>query len=312
MNNIENDLLVSTRFAYGQSLVELGEINKQLVVLDAGVSNSTYTELFEKRFPDRFFKMFIAEQNMIGVATGMALSGVIPFASSFGAFLSRSHDQLRMACYSNANIKVCGSHCGVSIGVDGFSQMALEDLAMFRSLYNSVVLYPSDAVSAFALTKLALEHKGLVYLRTTREKTPIIYDKTDKFKIGGLQVIKKSNNDKVAVIASGITLHEAIKAYKIAQKQKIDIRIIDLYSIKPIDNDLLLKSLNGLRKIITVEDHYKEGGLGEAIQSSLINKGFHIETLSVNKLPMSGQCEQLLAYEEIDSDAIVKKIKLLL
>jgi transketolase len=216
-----------------------------------------------------------------------------------------------MARYSEANLKICGSHAGVSIGEDGFSQMGLEDLAMLRSVLDSVVVYPSDAVSSLALTKAIAEHQGLAYIRTSRPKTPVIYDAQEKFSIGGSKTLKTSENDKVTVIAAGVTLHEALKAYEELQKDGINIRVIDLYSIKPLDKEAIQKACQDTQALIVVEDHYAEGGMHEAVcASGVVTKPTH--SLAVTKTPRSGAPAELLAYEEIDSAAITAKVKAVL
>ncbi len=304
--------LIATRKAYGQALADIGASDTSLVVLDGETSNSTYSEIFAKDFPDRYFEMFIAEQNMTGVAEGLSLRGKIPFASTFAAFWTRAHDQIRMASIARVNIKFCGSHSGVSIGEDGPSQMGLEDIALFRSLIDSVVLYPSDAVSTQKLVELSAHHQGLVYLRTTRMETPVIYSSDETFEIGGSKTLKNSKEDRVTVIGAGITLHEALKAYDELEKEEIRIRVIDLYSVKPIDCATLEKAAEETQAIIVVEDHRPEGGIGEAVMSCLSDFKTPIHSLSVSKLPKSGKPEELLAYEEIDKEAIVKKVRELL
>jgi len=304
--------MVATREAYGQALTVLGQKYSEIVVMDAGTSNSTFSEIFAKKFPDRYFPMFIAEQNAIGVAVGLSKRGYVPFVSSFAAFWSRAHDQLRMASYSQANIKICGSHCGISIGQDGVSQMGLEDLAMFRSIFNSTVLYPSDIVSMTKLLELSYKLPGLVYFRATRAKTNTIYSPESQFTVPGFAVLKQSPQDKVAVIGAGITLHESLSSYEALKKQGINIRLIDLYCLKPIDNQALVQALVGIKQVITVEDHYPEGGLGEAVNSVLSQNNIQITNLAVNKLPKSGQPQQLLAYAQIDNQAITKTVKSLL
>jgi len=303
---------VATRKAYGIALPKLTKEFNNIVVLDAEVSNSTYSELFKKAYPEKFFEMFIAEQNMIGAALGFSRRGKIPFCSTFAAFLSRAYDQIRMSQYSNPNIKICGSHAGVSIGEDGASQMGLEDISMFRAILNSVVFYPSDAVSTEKLVRAAAEFQGLVYLRTTRAETPVIYRDDEEFKLGGSKTIKKSNDDEVTVIAAGITLFEAIKAYDELKEEGISIRVIDLYSIKPLDIATLKKAAKETKAIITVEDHYEEGGLGEAVKGALSDSKSIIHSLCVRKMPRSGKPQELLDYEEISKDAIIKKVKQLL
>lgn len=296
--------LMATRHAYGYALQRLGASVPELVVLDAETSNSTYEDLFKDTYPDRFFEMFIAEQNMLSVAVGLASRGKIPFASTFAAFFSRAYDQIRMSQYARANIKLCGTHCGVSVGEDGPSQMGLEDIALFRSLMDSVVLYPGDAVATEKLVEAAVRHQGLVYLRTTRKDTPVIYGPRETFKIGGSKVVKSSAQDQVTVIAAGITLIEALKAYEELRKIDIHIRVIDLYSIKPIDTKTLLQAADETRALITVEDHYPSGGIGEAVSSALGEHQVSMYRMAVNKMPRSGSPEELLRYEGIDSQAI--------
>lgn len=304
--------LIATRKAYGQTLVELFNKFPEMVVLDAETSNSTYAEFFKKVYPERFLEMFIAEQNMFSVALGLSRRGKKPFVSTFGAFWSRAYDQIRMAQYSKPNLVICGSHAGVSIGEDGPSQMALEDIAMMRSVLNSVVMYPADAVATKAIMKLLTKHVGMSYLRTTREALPVLYKNTEKFKIGGSKVLYKSTKDIITVIGAGITLHEAQKAYKELKAQKINIRVIDLYSVKPLDLITLKKAAQDTKQIIVVEDHHKEGGLYEAITGALINENVKIYSLAVNKMPKSGTPTQLLNYENISAKAIIKLIKKLI
>jgi len=306
------DKPMSTRRAYGTALERIYPQYPDIVVLDAEVSNSTFAEIFKKAYPDRFFEMFIAEQNMVSSALGLSLRNRIPFVSTFAAFLTRAFDQIRMSQYSDANIKFCGSHAGVSIGVDGSSQMGLEDIAMFRTILNSVVLYPSDAVSAEKLVEEAARHKGIVYLRTTREDTPIIYRNDEVFRIGGSKVLKRSAKDVATVVAAGITLHEAIAAYEELKKDGILIGVIDLYGIKPIDVRTLIEAARATKRIITVEDHFAEGGINEAVRSALAGVAAAIHSLAVRKMPKSGQPKELLDYEEISRSAIIKKVKELL
>jgi len=303
------DKPMSTRHAYGMALERLYPQYPDIVVLDAEVSNSTFAEIFKKSHPDRFFEMYIAEQNMVGAGLGLSLRGKVPFVSTFAAFLTRAFDQIRMSQYSDANIKFCGSHAGVSIGVDGSSQMGLEDIAMFRTILNGVVLYPSDAVSAEKLVEEAARHKGTVYLRTTREDTPIIYRNDEVFRIGGSKVLKRSAKDVATVVAAGITLHEALAAYEELKKDGIFIGVLDLYSIKPIDVQTLSGAAHDTKRIITVEDHFAEGGIGEAVRSALAGVTVSIHSLAVRKTPKSGQPKELLDYEEISSKAIIKKVK---
>jgi len=299
----------ATRHAYGTALVRLAPQFPQMVVLDAEVSNSTYAEIFKEKYPDRFFEMYIAEQNMVGVALGLARRGKIPFVSTFAAFLTRAFDQIRMSQYSEANIKFCGSHAGVSIGEDGSSQMGLEDIAMFRTLLDSVVLYPSDAVSTERLVEVAAQHNGIVYIRTTRMETPVIYDNSEEFPIGGSKVLRKSSHDLVTIVAAGITLREALAAYDELKKEGIAVRVIDLYSIKPVDAVTLAAAAAQTRAVITVEDHFAEGGIGEAVKSALALQPVPVHSLAVRRMPHSGKPAELLDYEEISAKAIIRKTK---
>ncbi|MDH5768575.1 MAG: transketolase [Nitrospirota bacterium] len=303
------DKMVSTRKAYGNALKRIYPQFPDMVVLDAEVSNSTYSEIFQQAYPERFFEMYIAEQNMVGTALGLQCRGKIPFVSTFASFFTRAFDQIRMSQYSNANIKFSGSHAGVSIGEDGPSQMGLEDIAMFRAILNSTVLYPSDAVSTEKLVEETVRHKGIVYLRTTRKDTPILYHNDEEFPIGGSKVLRKTSGDIVTVIAAGITLHEALHAYEELKSEGTFIRVIDLYSIKPIDRSTIQEAAHDTKAIITVEDHFAEGGLSEAVKSSLETFAIPIYSLAVRKMPKSGKPGELLDYEEISKNAIVKKIK---
>jgi transketolase len=306
------DKLVSTRHAYGTALARIAAQYPDIVVLDAEVSNSTFADIFKNAHPNRFFEMFIAEQNMMGAALGLCLRDKIPFVSTFAAFLTRGFDQIRMSQYSEVNIKICGSHAGTSIGVDGSSQMGLEDIAMFRTILDGVILYPSDAVAAEKLVEAAVRHEGLVYIRTTREDTPVIYRNDEAFWIGGSKVLKRSARDVATVVAAGITLHEALAAYEELNKDDILIGVIDLYSIKPLDRDAFVEAILVTKEIITVEDHFAEGGLGEAVRTALDGTGAKVHSLAVRKMPKSGKPRELLDYEEISRIAIVKKVKELL
>ncbi|OGW55552.1 MAG: transketolase [Nitrospirae bacterium RBG_19FT_COMBO_55_12] len=303
------DKPVATRHAYGSALTRISPQFPDMVVLDGEVSNSTFSELFKAVHPDRFFEMYIAEQNMAGAALGLSIRGRIPFVSTFAAFLTRAFDQIRMSPSSNANIKFCGSHAGVSIGEDGASQMGLEDIAMFRAVLHSTVLYPSDAVSAEKLVEEAARHKGIVYIRTTRKDTPIIYRNDEAFRIGGSKVLRSNRTDAAAIVAAGITLHETLKAYEELKAQGIFIRVIDLYSIKPIDTATLREAAEDTKAIVTVEDHFPEGGLGEAVLSALAGQNVPVHSLAVRKMPKSGKPDELLDYEEISRNAIVRKVK---
>ena len=300
---------VATRNAYGSALARIYPQFPEIVSLDAEVSNSTGAQIFRDSHPERFFEMFIAEQNMVGVAVGLARRGKIPFVSTFAAFFSRAFDQIRMSRYSDANIKFVGSHAGVSIGQDGPSQMGLEDLAMFRAILDSVVLYPCDAVSTDALVREAALHKGIVYIRTTRMATPIVYGADEPFALGGSKVLRRSDRDVATVAAAGVTLHEALRAYEELEKQGIHIRVIDLYSVKPLDEATLRDAAHSTCSIITVEDHYPEGGIGEAVRSALASLPVPVYSLAVRKMPKSGAPEELIDYEQISQKAIVSKVK---
>ena len=302
--------LIPTRLAYGQALAELGQVNRQIVVLDAEVKNSTYTELFQTAFPERFLEMFIAEQNMVGVALGLSKCNKIPFVSTFAAFLTRAFDQLRMAAYSQPNLKICGSHAGVSIGEDGSSQMGLEDMAMMRALPGSTVLYPADAVATNKLVKLIADHQGLDYIRTTRPATPVIYKSDTEFNLGGSQTLIQSATDRLTIVAAGITLHQALIAADKLEKAKIPVRVIDTYSIKPLDVTGLKAAAQVTNKLVlTVEDHRVEGGLGEAVAGALAPFGIKVYRLGVDKIPGSGKADELMAFENISANAIVRMVK---
>ncbi|MEN6616873.1 MAG: transketolase [Syntrophorhabdus sp.] len=299
---------VATRKAYGNGLKRIADGFPNIVALDGEVSNSTYSEIFQEAYPERFFEMYIAEQNMMGTAAGLAARGKIPFVSTFAAFMTRAFDQIRMNEYSKSNIKIVGSHAGVSIGQDGPSQMGLEDIAMFRTLLDGVVLYPCDAVSTERLIEQAAAHKGVVYIRTTRMNTPILYTNDDEFIIGGSKVLRIHNKDRVTIVAAGVTVFEALAAYDALKKEDIMVRIIDLYSIKPIDIVSLREAAEATRAIVTVEDHFAEGGLGEAVTSAL-GSMVPVHILAVRKMPVSGKPQELLDYEEISRNAIIGKIK---
>lgn len=300
---------VATRRAYGNALSRIFPEFPDLVVLDAEVSNSTFADNFKKLFPSHFFEMYIAEQNMVGVALGLSRREKIPFISTFAAFFSRGFDQIRMSQYSTSNIKFVGSHVGVSIGEDGGSQMGLEDIAMFRTLQGGVVLYPADAIAMEKLMIEATKHQGNVYLRTTRKDTKILYSQNEDFLIGGSKTLHESKEDVVTIIAAGITLYEALEAYEILKKENISVRVIDLYSIKPIDAKTLEKAAWDTQALIVVEDHFPEGGINEAVRSAIPSLMKPVYSLAVRKMPHSGKPEELLEYEEISAKAIVNKVK---
>ncbi|MGH9593413.1 MAG: transketolase, partial [Bryobacteraceae bacterium] len=255
--------LVATREAYGVALRKLAVVNPHVVAVDGDVKNSTFSDGIEKAAPDRLIESYIAEQNMVSLSVGLAAQGMVPFAATFACFLSRAYDQVRMAAVSRSSIKLCGSHCGVSIGEDGPSQMGLEDLAMFRAIPGATVFYPSDAVSAERLTETAARLPGISYIRTSRPKTVILYSPTEEFPVPGFKVLKQSASDAVTILAAGITLHEALKAYEQLRAKGIAARVIDLYCVKPLDGAKLGAEVKaGQGKLVTVEDHYHEGGLG--------------------------------------------------
>lgn len=303
---------VATRAAYGSALKRIAGQYPHLIALDGEVSNSTHAEDLKDERPEQFFEMFIAEQNMVGAATGLALRGKLPFVSTFAAFFTRAFDQIRMSRHSDATIKFVGSHAGVSIGEDGPSQMGLEDIAMFRSVPDSVVLYPSDAVSTERLVEAMAQHPGIAYLRTTRGKTPVLYRSDEPFPIGGAKVLRKSSRDRLTVVAAGITLHEALKAYEQLRDEEIPIRVVDLYSIKPLCKATLTAAARETGKIITVEDHYAAGGIGEAVCHSLSHERVLIRALAVNQRPRSGAPETLLDTSGISARKIVQAVHELL
>lgn len=302
--------MIATRKAFGEALAVLGGLNNNVVSLDAEVKNSTFSQDFEAKYPERFFEMFIAEQNMVGVATGMARMGKVPFVSTFSAFFTRAYDQIRMGSYSFANVKFVGSHSGVSIGEDGPSQMGLEEVSMFRSVLNSRVFVPSDAVSCAKCVEVAAQEPGIFYISTLRPNTPVIYGKDEKFEVGGSKVVRKSESDKATIVACGITVHEALRASDLLKAKKINVTIIDAYSVKPIDSKTILKCAKATGGIIVaVEDHYFEGGLGDAVLEAMATEdGIRVFKMAVGKMPMSATGEELLAFENIDADSIVKKI----
>jgi transketolase len=299
----------ATRLAYGIALQSLGRVNGWVVALDGDVKNSTYADKFFDSFPARSFQSFIAEQNMVGMGMGMSAKGFIPFVATFAAFLSRAHDQVRMAAYSFANLKLCGSHVGVSIGEDGPSQMGLEDLAIFRPIPGCVVLYPSDAFSAEACVEAAARYRGLAYIRTSRPATPLLYSREEKFEIGGSKVLRRGKGDAVTVIAAGITVFEALKAWEELQKERTGLRIIDAYSIQPLDKETIAREVAGTDgRAVVVEDHFPAGGLGEAVAAALAGSA-RIIHLCVRELPRSGKPAELLDTYGISASHIVRAVK---
>lgn len=299
----------ATRTTYGKALAAYGELVPEIVSLDAEVKNSTGADIFEHKYPDRFVQCFIAEQNMIGMAAGFAQTGAIPFASTFAAFITRAHDQLRMAAIGNIPLRIVGSHTGVSIGQDGPSQMGLEDIALMRNLPGSVIFCPCDAVSTSAVVRLMIEYSdGISYMRTMRQETPLLYSPQHTFKRGGCHVLRSTERDCVCVIAAGITVFEALRAYDLLQAQGIFIRVIDAYCIKPLALELSEHIAACGGNYITVEDHYAAGGLGEAISALMSTHKYQGVLLAVNKLPRSGKPEELRSFEEIDSTAIMRAV----
>ncbi|HEX9056005.1 MAG TPA: transketolase [Ktedonobacterales bacterium] len=311
---------VATRKAYGDALQSLGAARADVVGLDGEVSNSTYAEEFAHAYPNRYFEQYIAEQQMVAAAVGLQVRGYNPFASTFAAFLSRAYDFIRMAAISQANIKLCGSHAGVSIGEDGPSQMALEDLAMMRAVHGSTVLYPCDGNQTAQLVAEMADQTGIVFLRTTREKTPVIYRPDDKFPIGGSKVIRTSDHDQVAIIGAGITLHEAVKAYDQLKSEGITVRVIDAYSVKPIDTKTLQQAARETGgKLVVVEDHWFEGGLGDAVLDAFAGNEDtptselpRVLKLAVRKMPGSGKPDLLMDAAGITASHIVAAVRRLL
>jgi transketolase len=301
---------VSVRKAFGNALLRVGNHEPRIVALDGDVENSTYVEEFGNRHPDRLVECYIAEQNMLGVAVGLGALGRIPFVSTFAAFFTRAFDQIRMAGISRANLKLVGTHCGISIGEDGPSQMGIEDIAMMRAVQGSVVLSPCDAYSTERLIELMARERGIHYLRAARPDSPILYGPDDSFKAGGAHVLKSSDRDIATVVATGVTVFEALKAYESLKSQGHLITVIDAYSVKPIARELLESAaLKTGGTLITVEDHYAEGGLGDAIAGELGEVRIRVRKLAVRELPRSGKKDELMAKFGIDANAIVGAVK---
>jgi transketolase len=302
----------ATRGAYGAALKALGGAREDVVALDGEVSNSTKSEEFAEEFPGRYFEMFIAEQQMVSAAVGMSVRHRVPFASTFAAFFTRAYDFIRMAAISGANIRLSGSHAGVSIGEDGPSQMALEDLAMMRAVHGSTVLQPCDANQTARLVAEMADTEGIAFLRTLRPKTPVIYDPSEDFPIGGSKIVRSSDEDVVTVIATGITVHEAIKAADELQDSGLAVRILDAYSIKPIDGESLRAAARATGgNVVAVEDHWPEGGLGEAVLSALSGEPYplHFEHLAVRDMPGSGKSEELMDAAGISANHIADTVR---
>jgi transketolase len=302
--------LVATREAWGTALAAVGEVDARIVALDADVKNSTFSDRFEKKFPDRFYEMFIAEQVMVGAAMGLAARGAVPFPSTFACFLYRAADFIRMAGISMNNVKFTGSHAGVSIGEDGPSQMALEDLAMMRAIPGAVVLYPCDAVSTERLVAQMAQHRGLAYMRTSRPKTPVTYGPDEAFPIGGSKVLRQSADDAAMVVAAGVTVFEALKAYDQLKAEGILIRVVDAYSVQPIDAATLKAGADATGGVvITVEDHYAAGGLGDAVSEALAPADVVVQRLAVREIPRSGEPDELIDKFGISARHVVDAVK---
>jgi transketolase len=301
--------LVATREAYGTAIARLGGADSRIVALDADVKNSTFSDKFEAAHPERFYQCFIAEQAMVGAAMGLAARGAVPFPSTFAAFLTRAADFIRMLAISGLNVKMAGSHAGVSIGEDGPSQMALEDLSLMTAQPNIAVLYPSDAVAADRLVANAVTHVGPVYIRTTRPKLPVLYENTESFPIGGLKVLRQSAKDTATVIGAGVTLYQALEAYDELKKDGIHIRVVDLYSLQPIDAEALVTAGRETGRLITVEDHYPAGGIGDAVARAVAPAGLTVTRLAVREIPRSGTPEELLDKYGISARHIVAAVR---
>lgn len=297
----------ATREAFGVALEALGAVNPAVVALDADVKNSTYTDKFGKKYPTRFLENFIAEQNMMGAAAGLAACGKIPFVATFAAFFTRAYDFIRMAAISQSNIKLVGTHVGVSIGEDGPSQMGLEDIAMMAAQPGVVVLYPSDATCTYRLVELAANHKGMVYIRAGRPKSPVLYGPDESFTIGGSKVLRQSPQDQLTIVAAGVTLFEALKAHDQLKAAGIATRVVDLYSITPIDRATLIASAQATKgRVLTVEDHYAHGGLGDAVLNALAGEGVRLTKLAVRDIPHSGKPEELVDHFGVGVRSIVE------
>jgi len=304
---------VATREAYGTALAKLGTANPAVVVIDADTKNSTFAERFLAAHPDRYLEAYIAEQNMVGAAVGLSAAGKIPFVSTFACFLTRAFDHIRMAAISRANLKLAGSHCGVSIGEDGPSQMGLEDLAMMRTIPHATVLYPCDAVSTERLVEAMAAARGIHYLRLTRPKAPVLYGAGERFPIGGSKVVRQSAADRLTIVAAGITLWEALAAHEQLAKDGIAVRVIDAYSIKPIDADGLRAAARATGgRVLTVEDHYAEGGLGDAVLNALAGEPVAVSKIAVADSPRSGKPDELLKRFGLDAASIAARARDLL
>ncbi|CAN5862740.1 transketolase [soil metagenome] len=301
--------VVATREAWGTALASLGGVDPRVVALDADVKNSTFSDRFEKAHTDRFYEFFIAEQAMVGAAMGLAARGAIPFPSTFACFLTRAADFIRMAGISMLNVKLTGSHAGVSIGEDGPSQMALEDLAMMRGVPGCAVLYPCDGTSAERLVVEMAQRPGMAYMRTSRPKTPVTYGLDEKFPIGGSKVLRQSEKDVATVVGAGVTVFEALKAYDTLMAEGIAIRVIDAYSVQPIDAETMTAAAKATGAMITVEDHYPAGGIGDAVSEAIALTGVGVRRLAVREVPRSGQPDELLDRYGISARHIVDAVR---
>jgi transketolase len=304
---------VATRTAFGEALAALGSGWEAVVVLDGEVSDSTRTGYFADAHPDRFFEFYIAEQQMVAAAVGMQVRGWVPYASTFAAFLTRAYDFIRMAAVSRADIRLVGSHAGVSIGQDGPSQMGLEDIACLRALNGSTVLYPCDGNQAAHLVELMADRPGISYLRTTRGETPVIYSPDETFRIGGSHLLRASPDDQVTVVAAGVTVHEALRAAEVLTAEGIATRVIDLYSVKPVDESVLRQAAADTGRLVTVEDHRGEGGLGDAVLDVFADAqpGPRVVKLAVRGMPASATPAEQLHAAGIDADTITRTVRTL-
>jgi transketolase len=302
---------VATRKAYGEALAALGTARGDVVALDGEVSNSTFAEIFRDAHPDRYFEMYIAEQQLIAAAVGLHARGWNAFGSTFAAFFSRAYDFIRMAAISRVDLRLTGSHAGVSIGEDGPSQMALEDIAALRAVHSSTVLHPCDANQTAKLVAEMADTKGIVFLRTLRPNTPVIYEADQEFAVGGSRVLRSSDDDDVTLVAAGITVHEALKAADALEEGGLSVRVIDAYSIKPIDTETLQAAAEATGRIVTIEDHFAEGGLGDAVLAALaeVDEHPHVVKLAVKEMPRSGKPAELLSAYGIDSENIIATVR---
>jgi len=307
---------VATRKAYGDALVALGAADTRIVALDGEVSNSTYSNEFARAHPDRYFEMFIAEQQLVAAATGLSVRGYRAFASTFAAFLTRAYDFIRMGAISGVDLRLVGSHAGVEIGADGPSQMALEDLAMMRAVHGSTVLYPSDATSTAALVEAMASTPGISYLRTTRGAYPVLYPAGEAFPVGGSKVLRSGDDDRVTLVGAGVTLHACLRAAQILAEEGVAARVIDCYSVKPVDAATLIAAVNATSgRIVVAEDHHPEGGLASAVTDALLATGpmnLALAHLAVRDMPGSGSGAELLAWAGLDADHIAAAARELL